>query len=214
VTDPAAVRVRPTNDVDVICDVATLSAYERFAGRLRRIGFREVEVLYRDAVDVPGRGDEITIDPRLLERGMGEQDQHGHAGHHLSGRGARPGPSGLRSAPRMKSVMAYDYRGVEPLRTRGTGTATAAHARAPARRRPDTGEQLVSGFQPATSPSCRPVAVWGGKMPFRQRGTPAPTLGSPSMTGNMPLYGCPTSPMGSWGLRVPESRPVGPGLPR
>jgi hypothetical protein len=42
VTDPAAVRVRPTNDVDVICDVATLSAYERFAGRLRRIGFREV----------------------------------------------------------------------------------------------------------------------------------------------------------------------------
>jgi predicted nucleotidyltransferase len=42
VTDPAAVRVRPTDDVDLICDVATASAYDRFAERLRAVGFREV----------------------------------------------------------------------------------------------------------------------------------------------------------------------------
>lgn len=41
VTDPAAVRVRPTDDVDVICEVATQSAYDRLAERLRALGFRE-----------------------------------------------------------------------------------------------------------------------------------------------------------------------------
>jgi predicted nucleotidyltransferase len=42
VTDPAAVRVRPTDDVDVICEVATASAYDHLSERLRDLGFREL----------------------------------------------------------------------------------------------------------------------------------------------------------------------------
>ena len=41
VTDPASVRVRPTDDVDVICDATTVSAYDHLAERLRALGFRE-----------------------------------------------------------------------------------------------------------------------------------------------------------------------------
>jgi hypothetical protein len=41
VTDPAAGRVRPTDDVDVISEVATLSAYHQLGERLRELGFRE-----------------------------------------------------------------------------------------------------------------------------------------------------------------------------
>ena len=39
VTDPAAIRVRPTNDVDVVVHVTTRTAYHRLQGRLREVGF-------------------------------------------------------------------------------------------------------------------------------------------------------------------------------
>lgn len=41
VTDPAGLRVRATDDVDVIVAVTTRSEYQRLGERLRRIGFRE-----------------------------------------------------------------------------------------------------------------------------------------------------------------------------
>jgi hypothetical protein len=41
VTDSAAVRVRPTQDVDVICEVASRSEYYQLGERLRTRGFRE-----------------------------------------------------------------------------------------------------------------------------------------------------------------------------
>lgn len=41
VTDPAAVRVRQTNDVDVIARVTTRTAYNRLGERLRQLGYRE-----------------------------------------------------------------------------------------------------------------------------------------------------------------------------
>ena len=40
VTDPAAVRVRPTEDVDVICEVATKGEYHQLGERLRLRGLR------------------------------------------------------------------------------------------------------------------------------------------------------------------------------
>lgn len=40
-TDPAAPGVRPTDDVDVISEVATLGEYYRLADRLKGLGFRE-----------------------------------------------------------------------------------------------------------------------------------------------------------------------------
>lgn len=39
VTDPAGIRVRPTEDVDVVVRVATRTEYHRLQGRLREIGF-------------------------------------------------------------------------------------------------------------------------------------------------------------------------------
>jgi predicted nucleotidyltransferase len=41
VTDPAAVRVRPTDDVDVVVAVTTRSAYYALGDELRRLGFNE-----------------------------------------------------------------------------------------------------------------------------------------------------------------------------
>lgn len=41
VTDPAAARVRPTEDVDIIVAVSTRSAYDRLGTRLRASGFRK-----------------------------------------------------------------------------------------------------------------------------------------------------------------------------
>lgn len=41
VTDPAAVRVRQTNDVDVIVRVTSRTAYHRLGGRLKELGYRE-----------------------------------------------------------------------------------------------------------------------------------------------------------------------------
>ena len=41
VTDPVAVRVRPTDDVDVITTAATRTAYAALSERLRVLGFRE-----------------------------------------------------------------------------------------------------------------------------------------------------------------------------
>lgn len=40
-TDPAAPRIRPTEDVDVISELASIIEYHRFAERLRNCGFRE-----------------------------------------------------------------------------------------------------------------------------------------------------------------------------
>ncbi len=41
VTDPAAVRIRPTTDVDVIVQVTTRTEYHRFGERVRQLGFQE-----------------------------------------------------------------------------------------------------------------------------------------------------------------------------
>jgi len=41
VTNTAAVRIRPTDDVDVIVQVATRTEYHRLGERLRALGFRE-----------------------------------------------------------------------------------------------------------------------------------------------------------------------------
>jgi len=41
VTDPAAVRVRETDDVDVVVRVTSRTAYHRLGERLRRLGYRE-----------------------------------------------------------------------------------------------------------------------------------------------------------------------------
>jgi hypothetical protein len=41
VTDPAAVRVRATDDVDVVVEVTTRTGYHRLGERLRTLGFRE-----------------------------------------------------------------------------------------------------------------------------------------------------------------------------
>lgn len=41
ITDPAAVRVRATDDVDVICSVASRPAYHQLGDRLRARGFHE-----------------------------------------------------------------------------------------------------------------------------------------------------------------------------
>jgi len=41
VTAPAAVRVRPTDDADAVCEVASRTAYRRLGERLREAGFRE-----------------------------------------------------------------------------------------------------------------------------------------------------------------------------
>ena len=41
ITDPASVRIRPTDDVDAIVAVATRTAYFRLGERLRDLGFRE-----------------------------------------------------------------------------------------------------------------------------------------------------------------------------
>jgi len=41
VTNPAAVRIRATEDMDVIVKVATRTEYHRFGERLRALGFRE-----------------------------------------------------------------------------------------------------------------------------------------------------------------------------
>jgi hypothetical protein len=41
ITDPAAPPVRPTDDVDVVVEVATRSAFYDFEAKLREVGFRE-----------------------------------------------------------------------------------------------------------------------------------------------------------------------------
>lgn len=41
ITDPAAADVRATDDVDAVVDVATVVEYQRFSGKLRKLGFRE-----------------------------------------------------------------------------------------------------------------------------------------------------------------------------
>lgn len=41
ITDPAAARIRPTDDVDVIVAVTTRSAYDGLGARLRAVGFQE-----------------------------------------------------------------------------------------------------------------------------------------------------------------------------
>jgi len=41
ITDPAAARIRPTDDVDVLVAVTTRSAYDRLGARLRAVGFQE-----------------------------------------------------------------------------------------------------------------------------------------------------------------------------
>jgi hypothetical protein len=41
ITDPAAPAPRPTNDVDVVVEVASRAAFHAFEGRLRLLGFRE-----------------------------------------------------------------------------------------------------------------------------------------------------------------------------
>ena len=41
ITDKAAPEVRPTMDVDAIAEITSYAAYEAFAERLRRAGFRE-----------------------------------------------------------------------------------------------------------------------------------------------------------------------------
>lgn len=41
ITDPVAVHVRPTDDVDVICDVASRPDYYRLGERLKELGFTE-----------------------------------------------------------------------------------------------------------------------------------------------------------------------------
>ncbi len=41
IIDEAAVRVRPTGDVDIICCVAGRTGYQQLGTRLKRLGFRE-----------------------------------------------------------------------------------------------------------------------------------------------------------------------------
>ena len=41
ITDPAAPPVRPTDDVDVVVEVATRSGFYGFEAKLREAGFRE-----------------------------------------------------------------------------------------------------------------------------------------------------------------------------
>ena len=41
ITDPAAPTVRPTTDVDVIVEVASLHDYHKLGNLLRSLGFRE-----------------------------------------------------------------------------------------------------------------------------------------------------------------------------
>lgn len=41
ITDPAAPAPRPTKDVDVVVEVASRTAFQRFEDRLRSLGFRE-----------------------------------------------------------------------------------------------------------------------------------------------------------------------------
>jgi predicted nucleotidyltransferase len=41
VTEPATTPMRTTEDVDAVCEVSTLSAYDRLAERLRALGFAE-----------------------------------------------------------------------------------------------------------------------------------------------------------------------------
>lgn len=41
ITDPVATRVRPTDDVDAICEVASRPAYFLFGERLKELGFEE-----------------------------------------------------------------------------------------------------------------------------------------------------------------------------
>jgi len=41
VTDPAGLRVRPTDDTDCVCEAATRVAYHRLGERLRAVGFME-----------------------------------------------------------------------------------------------------------------------------------------------------------------------------
>jgi hypothetical protein len=41
VSEPGTTRVRPTDDSDAICQVATRTEYHRFGERLRGVGFRE-----------------------------------------------------------------------------------------------------------------------------------------------------------------------------
>lgn len=41
ISDPVAAHVRPTDDVDVICDVASRPDYYRLGERLKELGFTE-----------------------------------------------------------------------------------------------------------------------------------------------------------------------------
>ena len=74
ITDPAAVRVRATDDVDVICTVRSRSDYQALGDQLRAIGFREDTregapicrwVLEGDVLDV------MPADPTILNMPAG-----------------------------------------------------------------------------------------------------------------------------------------------
>ena len=74
VTDPAASPVRPTLDVDVIVEVATLARYHRLADQLHQLGF--IEDTSEDAPICRWKADEVTLDvmptdPKIL--GFGNQ---------------------------------------------------------------------------------------------------------------------------------------------
>jgi hypothetical protein len=58
-TEPGAPPARPTEDVDVVCDVATRSEYYRLGRRLRERGFQE-------AVDASVLCRWRTVEPRLV----------------------------------------------------------------------------------------------------------------------------------------------------
>jgi len=69
VTEPGTTRVRPTDDSDAICQVATRTEYHHFGERLRAVGFREDQTpgapicRWRHAEDVL---DVMSVDGDLL----------------------------------------------------------------------------------------------------------------------------------------------------
>ena len=63
-TDPAASTIRPTIDVDVLVEVATLVEYYRLSEQLRQLGF--VEDTSEDAPICRWRADDVILDVMRL----------------------------------------------------------------------------------------------------------------------------------------------------
>lgn len=70
ITDPAAVRVRPTTDVDVVVSVASRRKYQELEEELRSLGFRndrsEAAPICRWVSPAGEQLDLMPVDPRIL----------------------------------------------------------------------------------------------------------------------------------------------------